>query len=104
MYFWVFFVAASSLIENYAGVPFSKQWTIRVSRAPRVRISDDAPLIAQAVTNAVMENEPMLQETVASVSREIPRKPVPSPYSEGSLNGDKNHASYASATPPARGE
>lgn len=43
MYFWYAFVAVSSLLENLAGVPFTKQWTIRVSRAPKVEISPDAP-------------------------------------------------------------
>lgn len=35
----------SSLLENVAGVPFTRQWTVRVSRAPKVRISDDAPWV-----------------------------------------------------------
>jgi hypothetical protein len=45
MYFWYSFVAISSLIENLASVPFSNDWTIRVSRAPEVLISDDAPWV-----------------------------------------------------------
>jgi hypothetical protein len=45
MFFWYTIVAVSSLIENLAGVPFSHDWTIRVSRAPKILISDDAPWI-----------------------------------------------------------
>lgn len=43
---WYFFVVVGSLLENLAGVPFSKQWTMRVSRVPRsISISEDAPAI-----------------------------------------------------------
>lgn len=45
MFFWYAFVAASSLLDNLAGVPFTRQYTIRVCRAPKVRISDDAPWV-----------------------------------------------------------
>ncbi|KAH8796380.1 hypothetical protein BGZ57DRAFT_998130 [Hyaloscypha finlandica] len=43
MFFWFGIVAMSSLMENLAGVPFSRQWTIRVSRAPRIEIDEGAP-------------------------------------------------------------
>jgi hypothetical protein len=43
MYLWYLMVVFSTFFENIAGVPFSKQWTLRVSKAPRMRISDDAP-------------------------------------------------------------
>lgn len=43
-------VALSSLLENFAGVPFTKQWTMRVSKAPgTVDISDDAPIVADTI-------------------------------------------------------
>jgi len=45
MFFWYVFVAISSLLDNVAGVPFTRQFTIRVSRVPTVRISDDAPWV-----------------------------------------------------------
>ena len=45
MWLWYLTVAASSILENIAGVPFTEQWTLRVSRAPRVRISKDAPFV-----------------------------------------------------------
>jgi hypothetical protein len=46
MYFWYILVAFSSLLENYAAVPFSQQWTMRVSRAPStIEISEDAPRV-----------------------------------------------------------
>lgn len=38
-------MAVSSIIENIAGVPFTHQWSIRVSRAPNVQISEDAPWV-----------------------------------------------------------
>ncbi|KAI2629549.1 hypothetical protein GGR54DRAFT_267464 [Hypoxylon sp. NC1633] len=41
---WYLIVVLSSLLENFALVPFSKQWTIRVSTAPSsISISEDAP-------------------------------------------------------------
>ncbi|KAI0189298.1 hypothetical protein EV127DRAFT_481833 [Xylaria flabelliformis] len=43
---WYFGIAATSLLENAVLVPFSKQWTIRVSQAPAsLKISDNAPTI-----------------------------------------------------------
>lgn len=45
MYFWYLCVVLSSLLENFAGVPFTRQWTLRVSRAPELRISSDAPIL-----------------------------------------------------------
>ncbi|KAI0437988.1 hypothetical protein F4803DRAFT_555448 [Xylaria telfairii] len=43
---WYFAVAISSLVANAALVPFSKQWTMRISKAPTiVEISEDAPAI-----------------------------------------------------------
>lgn len=45
MWLWYLTVAVSSMVENCAGVPFTHQWTLRVSRAPRVRISEDAPIV-----------------------------------------------------------
>ena len=47
MWLWYLTVAASSVLENLAGVPFTDQWTLRVSHAPRIRVSDDAPLVRQ---------------------------------------------------------
>jgi hypothetical protein len=39
-------VAFSSLLENYAGVPFTRQWTIRVSQAPEtIEVSEHAPKV-----------------------------------------------------------
>lgn len=45
MYFWYLMVALSSLLENLASVPFTRQWTLRISRAPKLTISDDAPYV-----------------------------------------------------------
>ncbi|KAI0381946.1 hypothetical protein F5Y04DRAFT_280177 [Hypomontagnella monticulosa] len=43
---WYLVVILSSLLENFALVPFTKQWTIRVSTAPNsISISKDAPMI-----------------------------------------------------------
>lgn len=41
-------VALSSLLENWASVPFTSQWTLRISRAPKVLISEDAPLVKRS--------------------------------------------------------
>ena len=47
MHFWYLMIASSSILENIAGTPFSHQYTIRVSRAPEVRISRAAPLVVR---------------------------------------------------------
>lgn len=33
------------MVESYANAPFAKDWVMRISRAPRVRISPDAPWV-----------------------------------------------------------
>lgn len=66
MWLWYLTLAASSILENYAGVPFTDQWTLRVSRAPRVRISDDAPSVRQP------KSSPVFLQTEESLSDEIP--------------------------------
>ena len=86
MYFWYATVVLSSLLENYAGVPFSKQWTVRVSRAPKVRISEDAPLIAQTVTEGMLDSESLLQETPQSGSKSVPGQGTTSTHMDGYVN------------------
>ncbi|KAL9013160.1 MAG: hypothetical protein Q9173_002134 [Seirophora scorigena] len=53
MWIWYLTSAASSILENCTGVPFTEQWTLRLSRPPRVRISEDAPLVRQPKTTLV---------------------------------------------------
>lgn len=45
--FWYLMVLSSSLLENWASVPFTRQWTLRVSRAPKVQVSEDAPVVTR---------------------------------------------------------
>lgn len=45
MFIWYIVVAFSSVLENFAGVPFTKTWTIRVWRAPQVDIDERAPWV-----------------------------------------------------------
>ncbi|OCL05887.1 hypothetical protein AOQ84DRAFT_390574 [Glonium stellatum] len=59
MYLWYLMVALSSLLENFAGVPFTKQWTLRVSKAPTsIKISPDAPLIVPCGDNNNDSSDP----------------------------------------------
>ena len=70
MWIWYLIVIASSILENYAGVPFSHQWTLRVSRAPKVRISEDAPLVRQPqCTPVVRQLEDTLSDTAPGKSK-----------------------------------
>ena len=93
MFFWYLMLASSSILENFATVPFTRQWTLRVSRAPRVRISDDAPLVRQisrtssvpttaldtvveegtksATTIRAYEDIPLVQRSFSSRSSEV---------------------------------
>ncbi|KAF2690385.1 hypothetical protein K458DRAFT_399702 [Lentithecium fluviatile CBS 122367] len=71
MYLWYLMVAISSLLENFAGVPFTKQWTMRVSKTPKtVEISKDAPIIAGTmyVTNIEGHNT---SNDVAKTNQEV---------------------------------
>lgn len=44
MYFWFFLVTVTSVFENLVADPFTKNYTLRVCKAPNnVRISDSAP-------------------------------------------------------------
>ena len=54
MFFWYLMVAVSSLLENWASVPFTHQWTLRISRAPKVKISEDAPLVKRSLSLAIV--------------------------------------------------
>lgn len=55
---WYLLVAISSLIENVALVPFTKQWTIRVSTAPTgIEISEDAPSVMPFLRPACQDTD-----------------------------------------------
>lgn len=69
MYFWYGFVALSSLLENLAGVPFTRQWTIRVSRAPKVEISPDAPWVIPEPAPQIPEIRHQTDDTHPSNSK-----------------------------------
>ncbi|KAL8832879.1 MAG: hypothetical protein Q9170_004699 [Blastenia crenularia] len=69
MWLWYLTVAGSSILENYAGVPFTHQWTLRVSRAPRVRISEDAPLLRQPQTTT-----PVFRQIEDDIAERSPSK------------------------------
>ncbi|KAL8796440.1 MAG: hypothetical protein Q9182_007373 [Xanthomendoza sp. 2 TL-2023] len=46
MWFWYFLVVLLSIVENFVGVPFTNNWTLRISKAPHgVEISRDAPKV-----------------------------------------------------------
>ena len=46
MWFWYFLVVIASIIENFVGVPFTNNWTIRIAKAPHnVEVSQDAPKV-----------------------------------------------------------
>jgi hypothetical protein len=70
MLFWYLTVAISSILENIAGVPFTRQWTLRISKAPNIRISEDAPVVAPNITKAIKTNNsvknPIVTTTISS--------------------------------------
>ncbi|KAF2869416.1 hypothetical protein BDV95DRAFT_577273 [Massariosphaeria phaeospora] len=45
MFLWYGITVFSGMLENLANVPFSRSWTIRVSRAPRLVIPSGAPSV-----------------------------------------------------------
>jgi hypothetical protein len=53
MFFWYALVAATAILENLAGMPFTHQWTMRISKAPAtIRISEDSPRVQDEVSDA----------------------------------------------------
>lgn len=42
---WYSITIFASVLENYANTPFAKDWVMRVSRAPQLQISQDAPWV-----------------------------------------------------------
>ena len=109
MYFWYVMVVVSSLLENRAGVPFSRQWTLRVSEALKVRISQDAPLIVQQMSAVVLESQPesLLQEPNQGISLTNSRKPLSDTYAGGDQNTQKGQATVdttSGSTPLAQAE
>lgn len=51
-------VACSSVLESIASIPFTHQWTMRVSKAPKIRISEEAPSVKAIYkgTTEVLDN------------------------------------------------
>lgn len=79
MFFCYGMVALSSIMENIVGVPFTHQWTLRVSRAPKVRISDDAPLVRFLECSSIVRNIeiPFFNQSDAAYRPSFPPPPRP---------------------------
>ena len=111
MFIWYLLVAISSILENYTGVPFSHQWTLRVSRAPKIRISKDAPLVrctpvfrqvedtssdtvpsnsTSTPTVQVVEEAPLVRRTATGRSTEILDKLQEGLNCQGQITRDEN--------------
>ncbi|KAF2239104.1 hypothetical protein EV356DRAFT_572590 [Viridothelium virens] len=57
MYFWYMLIIITSAMENWASVPFTDSWTMRVSRMPRnVTVSEDAPKVRASSDHDVLDN------------------------------------------------
>lgn len=79
MWFWYLMLVLSSLLENFASVPFTKQWTLRISRSPKVRISEDAPMVRTSSRNPAITSDgnvisvtEVTKTTAAQVVEDIP--------------------------------
>jgi hypothetical protein len=75
MYLWYGIVCVSSILENFAGVPFTKTWTIRVWRAPKVTVDPDSPWVILPPTNTTAAEEEEYPRQ-GQMQQNIPRKPV----------------------------
>ena len=78
--FWYIMVACASLLENYAGVPFTRQWTLRVSRAPKVRISDEAPIVKLSSRVAFVEPSAPSRESTEYKRDDTTPRPYEEPF------------------------
>jgi len=57
---WYSITIFSSVLENYANAPFAKEWVMRISRAPQLRIASDAPwVIAPDQSTIESSSEPL---------------------------------------------
>ena len=67
MAFWYLTVATSSVVDNLAGVPFTSQWVLRVSKIPKVKISEDAPVVTclldRTATQSTLKNSAHFSES-----------------------------------------
>lgn len=83
MFIWYLAVCTSAILENFAGVPFTHTWTVRVWRVPTIETNSACPWVIPrppersrvslgniSDTGYSREHEPAL------VSHDIPRKPV----------------------------
>lgn len=90
-------VAASSLLENFAGVPFTEQWTIRVSKTPRIIISNFAPPVdLESVKDAISKGTSVLSDIVMPQGRMVS---MPDGADGILLNQDFNYYPSSVATP-----
>ncbi|KAM7214267.1 hypothetical protein V8F06_010384 [Rhypophila decipiens] len=89
MLFWYVMVAGSSLLENVALVPFTQQWTIRVSKAPsHVEISADAPSVFSLTGDE--DNQDSSPATFMSMNSAAPlnRQSPLLPKTNGAIDSD----------------
>ncbi|KAI9765619.1 MAG: hypothetical protein M1839_005413 [Geoglossum umbratile] len=93
MLFWYLTVAISSVLENIAGVPFTKQWTLRISKAPDVRISEDAPIVAHCAGKDMKGKNSISHPTITHT---LPPIDI-SPHSDNQFTETKSSA-YATVT------
>jgi hypothetical protein len=67
---WYAVTVLTSVFENYASAPFVKSWEMRISRAPKLRISTNAPWICTPERdNRVIELSNMSQASSPDLGR-----------------------------------
>ncbi|KAK6517417.1 hypothetical protein TWF281_004074 [Arthrobotrys megalospora] len=74
MFFWYGIMAISTILANVAGVPFSRQLTIRVSRCPKVEIDPEA--------RDLRSSDNILSELSDGINVKAHIRIVPEPHSE----------------------
>ncbi len=87
MFVWYMFVCISAILENFAGVPFTHTWTIRIWRAPPVDIDKDAPWVISPTDENVSKVESGMQEQPSPSTSS--RERAKSPFDEGAAGGSR---------------
>ncbi len=100
MFVWYMFVCISAILENFAGVPFTHTWTIRIWRAPPVDIDKDAPWVISPTDENVSKVESGMQEQPSPSTSS--RERAKSPFDEGAAGGSRK-SEWRTEKPTLRG-
>ncbi|KAH8886644.1 hypothetical protein GQ53DRAFT_341669 [Thozetella sp. PMI_491] len=93
MFVWYLGVAFSSILENFAGVPFTKTYTIRAWRAPPVVVDDQSPWVRPPGDHSENTHE-MDDLQIQTEAYHIPLSPIHPPLQRRMTASERQHATF----------